>query len=337
MDTERLARWLDAEGVPGSGEPLAVTAIGGGSQNELYELRRGAVRLVLRGAPRHAPAERSERMMREYQLVRALADSDVPHARVYAGTTDTDVLGTPFYVMDHIDGWSPMQGGWAPPFDTDLDARAGLAFELVDGAARLAKVDWKASGLEGFGRPDGFHDRQVDRWLGFLGRYQFRELPGLDTAADWLRAHRPATYEPGIMHGDYQFANVMYGHGAPARLAAIVDWEMATIGDPLLDLGWVLIAWPPEGDDMVKARYLDYTGMPARDDLLEHYSKVSGRPVDEIDYYVILARFKLGIVLEQSVARVAGGDNDERVASFEGIVLELIRKAGELAQTTSLR
>src|SRR5207237_8056880 len=100
MDTERLARWLDAEGVPGSGEPLAVTAIGGGSQNELYELRRGAVRLVLRGAPRHAPAERSERMMREYQRGRALADRDVPHARVHAGPTHPHVVGTPCYAMD---------------------------------------------------------------------------------------------------------------------------------------------------------------------------------------------------------------------------------------------
>jgi aminoglycoside phosphotransferase (APT) family kinase protein len=337
VDSDRLARWLDDEGIAGAGEALTVTAIPGGSQNELYELRRGDVRLVLRGAPPHAPPERAERMMREYQLVRGLADTDVPHARVHGGTADTDVIGTPFYVMDHIDGWSPMNGGWAPPFDTDLEARAGLAFELVDGAARLAKVDWQAAGLEGFGRPDGFHDRQVDRWLSFLAKYQFRELPGLDIAADWLRTHRPASYQPGIMHGDYQFANVMYEHGTPARLAAIVDWEMATIGDPLLDLGWVLIAWPPEGDDMVRARYLDYTGMPPRDDLLEHYATVSGRPVDEIDYYVILARFKLGIVLEQSVARLAAGGKDDRVSSFEGIVLELIHKAGELAGATTLR
>jgi aminoglycoside phosphotransferase (APT) family kinase protein len=178
----------------------------------------------------------------------------------------------------------------------------------------------------------------VDRWLDFLSKYQFRELPGLDEAAEWLRAHRPRSYEPGILHGDYQFANVMYAHGAPAQLAAIVDWEMTTIGDPLLDLGWVLISWGDEADDMQYARYLDTAGMPTRDDLLHHYATISGRPVDEIDYYVVLARFKLGIVLEKSVARArAGGGSTYGVDLFEPLVLELIRKAAELAKTTTLR
>jgi aminoglycoside phosphotransferase (APT) family kinase protein len=273
-------------------------------------------------------------MMREYRLLEALAGSDVPHARGVAACDDPAIVGVPFYVMAHVDGWSPMQGGWASPFREDPAVRAGLAFGLVDGIARLARVDWRAVGLEGFGRPDGFHDRQVDRWLSFLARYEFRELPGLEVAAEWLRTHRPRAYEPGIMHGDYQFANVMYAHGAPARLAAIVDWEMATVGDPLLDLGWALIAWPPEGDDMTHARYLDYAGMPPRDDLLEHYATVSGRPVDDIDYYVILARFKLGIVLEQSVARAAANG---RVSPFTDTAPELMRKAAELSQRVRMR
>jgi aminoglycoside phosphotransferase (APT) family kinase protein len=337
LDVRRLGQWLDEQGLPGGDGNLTVTQISGGSQNQLYDLRSGDTRLVLRAAPSHAPAERGHVMLREYQLVRALAGTDVPHARARAASSDPALVGQPFYVMDHVDGWSPMQGGWAEPFGTDLAARAGLAVQLVDGIARLARADWQALGLDGFGRPEGFHDRQVDRWLSYLARYQFRELPGLDLAAAWLRAHRPRTYQPGIMHGDYQFANVMYVPGAPARLAAIVDWEMATIGDPLLDLGWALIAWPPEGDDMVRSRYLDYAGMPGRDVLLEHYASVSGRPVDDIDYYVILARFKLGIVLEQSVARAAAGGGDPRVSSFDGIVLELIRKAAELSRSTALR
>jgi aminoglycoside phosphotransferase (APT) family kinase protein len=302
-------------------------------------------------------------MLREYELVRAPAGTDVPHARAHAATTDTGICGQPFYVMGHIDGWSPMQGGWAAPFDTDVGARAGLATQLVDRISRLSRVDCQAAGPHGFGRPERFHDQKVDRCLSYLDSYTFRELPGLDVAADWLRTHRPGNYRPGILHGDYQFANVIDAHGAPARLAAVVvDWEMATVGDPPLDLGWALVAWPPEGDDMVHARYLDYTGMPTRDDLLEHYANVSGRPVDDSDYYVILARFKLGIVLEQSVARAKAAGGDPRVASFDGIilaghphpvglrarwllrrlrprrlrVLELIRKAAELARRASL-
>ncbi len=339
VDVARLTRWMDDQGLPGAGEPLTVTRLSGGSQNDLFELRRGeSERMALRRPPPNAAPDRAVTMARELRVLRALAGTDVPHPRLLGGSDDAAVLGGPsFYVTELVDGWSPMNGGWQPPFDTDLAARAGLAIELVDGIARLARVDWRAAGLEGFGRPDGFHDRQVDRWLAFLAEYQFRELAGLDEAAAWLRRHRPRSYEPGIMHGDYQFANVMFRHGAPARLAAIIDWEMATVGDPLLDLGWVLVSWPPEGDDMGRARYLDLDGMPPRDALLEHYSTVSGRPIDDIDYYVILARFKLAIVLEKSAARYARGEADDRVAAFGAVVLELMRKAADLARTTTLR
>ncbi len=169
---------------------------------------------------------------------------------------------------------------------------------------------------------------------------QFRPIPGIDEAAEWLRAHKPRSYRPGIMHGDYQFANVMFRHGAPARLAAIVDWEMATVGDPLLDLGWVINGWPADasagGESTVS--YVDYTGMPSADDLLSYYEDRSGRPVDEIDYYVILARFKLAIVLEAGYARVvAGTAANLKMAAFGDVVLEMARKAADLAGTTTLR
>jgi aminoglycoside phosphotransferase (APT) family kinase protein len=338
VDPVRLARWMDAEGLPGQGERPQVHRLSGGSQNELFAVARGGEEMVLRRPPKVAAPNRLATLAREHRLLRALhdADADVPHARYKGGTDDPDVLGAPFYLMEKVDGWSVVQTeGWPAPFDTDLEARAGLAVELVDGIARLARVDWRAAGLEGFGRPDGFHDRQVDRWLDFLARYRFRDLPGLDAAADWLRRHRPRVYEPGIMHGDYQFANVMYRHGSPARLAAIIDWEMATVGDPLLDLGWALIGWPPEGDDLVASDYVDYAGLPPREPLLAHYEAVSGRATDDIDYYVILARFKLAIVLEQSVARWRTEDpGNERLAAFDRIVLDLARKAAELAQNT---
>jgi aminoglycoside phosphotransferase (APT) family kinase protein len=339
VDVGRLQAWMDDEGLPGAGEPLAVSRISGGSQNELLALTRGDETVVLRRPSLHAGDSMDRTMSREMQVLRAIRDSDVPHARLLAGTEDKSVIGACFYVMEQIDGWSPVVG-WEDPFDHDLDARAGLAIELVDGIARLSRVDWQANGLEGFGRPDGFHERQVDRWLGFLAEYQFRELPGITEAAEWLRHNQPTRYEPGIMHGDYQFANVMFRHGTPAKLAAIVDWEMATVGDPLLDLGWVLVGWPeeggadhpPEGGGGV----LDMWGMPPRQVVLDHYAAVSGRPVDEVDYFVVLARFKLAIVLEKSVARVrASGVEDPKVAQFDPIVLDLAQRAGELATALS--
>ncbi len=178
----------------------------------------------------------------------------------------------------------------------------------------------------------------MDRWLAHLARFRFRDIPGLEEAAAWLRRYRPRAYRPGILHGDYQFANVMFRHGAPARLAAIVDWEMATIGDPLLDLGWVLMGWPDPGEDRAHAGYVDYTGMPTRAELCERYARQSGLPVDEIDYYVILARFKIAIVLEGGYARyVQGGADNPKMAAFGDVVLDMARKAAELVCTTRLR
>jgi aminoglycoside phosphotransferase (APT) family kinase protein len=336
IDAARFGRWMDANGVPGTGELPDLSSLTGGSQNELTLIERGGVRMVMRRPPAGAVESRVDGIRREHRLVKALRGADVPHAAYIAGTDEADLLGMPFYIMEAVEGWSPADlGGWAAPFDMDLAARAGLGLELARGAALLSKVDWRARGLEGFGRPEQFHERQVDRWLGFLERIRCRDLPGLDEAAAWLRSHQPAHHAVGIMHGDYQFANVMYRNGAPAELAAIIDWEMTTIGDPLLDLGWVLVAWPPEGDDMPNARYLDLSGMPSRDEMLAHYEHHSGLSTEYIDYYVVLARFKLGIVLEQSYSRfLAGADVDAKVAQFGPLVPELIHKAAELAAAT---
>ena len=273
--------------------------------------------------------------MREWRIIEALDGTDVPHTPAVAMCDDASVLGRTFYLMGLVDGWSPMdeRSGWPPPFDTDLDARAGLAYQLVEGIALLSKVDWRARGLEGLGRPDGFHERQVDRWTSFFDRIKGRELDGMDTATQWLGAHRPLDLIPGLMHGDYQFANVMYRHGAPARLAAIVDWEMGTVGDPKLDLGWVVQSWPEDTNapEAAESTYVDLRGMPSRAELLRRYAEVSGRQVEDIDYYVILAKWKLAIVLEQGFQRA--GD-DEKLLAFGPIVLELMGGAAELAEST---
>jgi aminoglycoside phosphotransferase (APT) family kinase protein len=338
LDPGVLGRWLDKHDASGAGEEPVLEQLGGGSQNTLYLIQRGGERMVLRMPGARADAARIDGLLREIRLVRALSGTDVPHAELIAADDAGDLLGMPFYVMRAIDGWSPMDGGWPAPFDTDLTSRRGLAFELVGGAAKLCRVDWRAQGLEGFGRPDGFHERQVDRWLAFLEAYKVRDLPGLDEAADWLRCNRPAHYTPGIMHGDYQFANVMFAHGAPAKLAAIVDWEMTTVGDPLLDLAWCLLGYDgehPKSDGF----YLDLTGMPTRSELLEHYEKISGLSTENIDYYLVLANWKLGIVLEKTYA--AGvrtgpekGKLDPKITeAFGPMILQLIATAADLARS----
>jgi aminoglycoside phosphotransferase (APT) family kinase protein len=335
IDVDRLASWLDGAGLPGKGESITSRFVSGGTQNEIYEIRRGELHCAMRIPPPSAPAGRDEGIVREWRIIDALNGTDVPHTEAIAVCTDPAVLGRTFYLMGFVDGWSPMdrRGVWPAPFDTDLAARAGLAYQLAEGIALLSKVDWRAKGLHDLGRPDGFHERQVDRWTAFLNRVKGRELPGFDVAAGWLRAHRPLDFIPGLMHGDYQFANVMYRHGAPARLAAIVDWEMGTVGDPKLDLAWMVHSWPE--DTSVPgagfSSYVDLTGMPSRSALLAHYAEVSGRQVEDIDYYVILAKWKLAIVLEQGFQRA--GD-DHKLQSFGPVVLQLMRDAAELAGTS---
>jgi aminoglycoside phosphotransferase (APT) family kinase protein len=338
IDTVRLAAWMDDASLPGKGEPLRTRFLSGGTQNVIYELTRGDEKCVIRMPPPEAPPDRDKGILREWRIIDALDGTEVPHTAAVAVCEDASVLGRPFYLMGFVDGWSPMdeRGRWPEPFHSDLDARAGLSYQLAEGIALLSKVDWKARGLADLGRPDGFHERQVDRWTGFLERIKQRDLDGLDTATAWLRAHGPLDFVPGLMHGDYQFANVMYRRGAPAQLAALVDWEMGTVGDPKLDLGWMVQSWPSGDDDGASGdmNYVDMRGMPSRDQVVAHYAEVSGRQVDDLDYYLVLAKWKLAIVLEQGFQRA--GD-DEKLLAFGPVVSDLMASAAELAESTDYR
>ena len=336
IDIARLAEWMDGAGMAGKGEPLEADFLSGGTQNVIYRIRRGEDVCVLRMPPPGAPPDRDKGILREWRIIEALDGTEVPHTAAVGVCPDASVLGRPFYLMGFVDGWSPMDlagGPWPAPFDTDVPARRELAYQLAEGIGLLSKVDWKAKGLNDLGRPDGFHERQVDRWTGFFERIKGREIDGLDAATEWLRAHRPLDFIPGLMHGDYQFANVMYQDGAPAKLAAIVDWEMGTVGDPKLDLGWMVQSWP-EKDEPSAMSYVDMSGMPSRTEVVDHYAKVSGRQVDDLDYYLVLAKWKLAIVLEQGFQRA--GDN-EKLLAYGPVIVSLMRSAAELAESTDYR
>jgi aminoglycoside phosphotransferase (APT) family kinase protein len=336
IDFDRLATWMDDAGLPGKGEPLEQRFVSGGSQNEIYELRRPGLHCVIRIPPPGAPPDRDKGILREWRIIEALDDTDVPHTKAVGVCPDAAVLGRPFYLMGFVDGWSPMDqhDKWPEPFNSDMNTRPGLSYQLAEAIALLSKVDWQAKGLQDLGHPDGFHERQVDRWIGFLERIKKRELPGLEAATEWLRAHKPLDFIPGLMHGDYQFANVMYHHGAPARMAAIVDWEMGTVGDPKLDLAWMVQSWPTETGQASDMNYVDMHGMPTRDEVTAHYAEVSGRQVDDLDYYLVLAKWKLAIVLEQGFQRA--GD-DEKLLAYGPVITQLMQSAADLAESSDYR
>lgn len=312
VDFDIIGAWMDAQGLaPGPIEH--VETLSGGTQNVLLRFARGGRDYVLRRPPRHLRAASNEVLRREARVLAALAGTDVPHPRFVAACPDESVLGgAVFYLMEPVHGFNPSIG--LPPLHAgDAAIRHAMGLEAADAIARLGRVDHMAVGLADFGRPEGFLERQVGRWMHELESYAKHEgypgpeIPGLEAVAAWLERNRPAVWTPGIMHGDYHLANVMYAYDGP-RLAAIVDWEMCTIGDPLLDLGWLLATWPgPDGLGSPAAPLAAAGGLPAPEELIARYAAGSTRDLSAITWYAVLACFKLGIVLEGTHARACAG------------------------------
>ncbi|MCD2187897.1 phosphotransferase family protein [Actinomycetospora soli] len=317
VDVAALRAWGRENGLPDDG-PEGLTRIGGGTQNVVLGLRWGGRDLVLRRPPEHPRPSSNATIAREITVLSALAGTDVPHPRFVAGCTDESVLGVVFYLMDRVDGDNPGEVV-APLLRDSPDARRTAGLDAAAALARLAAVDHEAVGLGDLGRPAGFLERQVPRWLDHLASYDAvpgygdDPLPHVQELARWLEAHRPAASAPGLVHGDYHLNNVLLDRTAP-RVAAIVDWEMCTVGDPLLDLGWLLVTWPEgHGDEVTGAALAALGGLPGRDDLVAAYAAGSDRDLSAVDWYTVLAGFKFAIVIEGTQARALAGQADPAV------------------------
>ena len=309
VDLAVLASWMDAQGL-GAGPLENVQRLAGGTQNILLKYSRDGRSFVLRRPPPVLRANSNETMRREARVLAALKGTNVPHPELIAACPDEAVLGAAFYLMEPIDGYNATTG-LPEPFASSPDLRRQMGLSLVDGIAALGAQDYVALGLTGLGKPDNYLERQVSRWKAQLESYaEFREwdglkdLPDIDGVSRWLEEHRPRTFSPGIIHGDYHLANVMYRFDAP-RLAAIVDWELTTIGDPLLDLGWLLATWPEGNSGTVSVT--PWEGFPSADELVAHDAKQTTRDLTHVHWYGVLACYKLGIILEGTYARACAG------------------------------
>jgi len=311
-DLDSITTWMSDQGL-GDGPVENVTAIGGGTQNIMLRFERCGRPYVFRRGPRHLRPISNKVILRETQVLGALAGTDVPHPRLIAVCEDTAVLGDAvFYLMEPVDGFNA--GESLPSLhasDPAIQFQMGLS--MADALAKLGAVDHAAVGLTGFGKPDGFLERQVPRWLSELegysafDNYAGPDIGDVDAVANWLEQNRPVQWTPGIMHGDYHGANVMFSRTGP-ELVAIVDWEMSTIGDPLLDLGWMIATWRNPGQEGVLGQALmDAEGLCSTTDLVNRYAQNTTRDLTHIDWYAVLACFKLGIILEGSNARAAAG------------------------------
>jgi aminoglycoside phosphotransferase (APT) family kinase protein len=316
VDLDRLARWMDTQSLEVGGRITHAVPLVGGTQNILLRFQRGAQVFVLRRSAPLAKPEVWATIAREARVLGALADTPVPHPRLLATCLDEKVLGAPFYLMAQVDGFNASAKPLPALHAESPAVQRRMGFAMVDVLLQLGAVDPQAVGLGDFGKPVGFLERQVARWQKQLHSYRGlagwlgpSSLPGVAEVAAWLEANRPEPSPTGILHGDFHLANVMFRPDA-GEIAAVIDWELATVGDPLLDLGWLLATWPDaSGQGAGTIRVSPWCNFPTADELLAYYAERSTRDLSAMDWYVVLARFKLGILLEGSYARSCAGQS----------------------------
>jgi aminoglycoside phosphotransferase (APT) family kinase protein len=259
-------------------------------------------------------------VLREHRILSAIRDEPVRIARPVAACADATVFGSPFYLMQRIDG-EPIRSNVPSGWVHFPERHAEAVIELVDELSAIQAVDWRGCGLGDLGHPPGYLGRQIGRWLAQLDSYGGRPLPAAREVADWLTTSVPEEQPQALCHGDYKLDNALFALDEP-RLLAVVDWEMASIGDPLVDLAWSLIFHP--GTDglmplgIMKEPRLDRVSVPPIDAIVERYAQRSGRDVSAIDWYHVFARWKLGIVLEGTYAKWQRGQSDNPVHEHFG-------------------
>jgi aminoglycoside phosphotransferase (APT) family kinase protein len=335
LDWAKLSEWIASHDVPGSGPVTAAKKLAGGLQNNVFLIERGNTSFVLRRPSKHVRQGSNETMLKEARVLKAIAGSKVPHPELYAVCDDPGVIGACFYLMSPLEGFAPSQqlpGNYA----TDPTWRRAMGEELVRGAAALGAVNHEAVGLGDLGKPLGWHERQVDRWRSQLDGYRSMPnydgaLPHVDAVGRWLTDNLPKDKRIGIVHGDYQFANVMFSLRAP-RVSGIVDWELTSLGDPLLDLGWILTSWWEHGDPEGRKPLLQpWQDFLSRVELIKLYGEISDRDMSEVPWFFTLGCYKLACLLEGTYARSKQGQIPANIGqSVHTYALWLMNKAIQL-------
>jgi len=329
---ERLGA-IDIPGVDVSRDP-EIAQFPGGHSNLTYRLRFGDADLVLRRPPLGPVAPTAHDMVREYRWLAAIHPHFALAPRVYLLCEDLDVIGVPFYVMERRTGIVVRTE--EPPALQNPAARRRLSESLIDTLASLHAIDVERAGLSGMGKPAGFVERQVKGWSERWVRSQTTTLPEMDALAAWLRGHLPPPPSPpAVVHGDFKLDNVMLDGRDVTKLIGVFDWEMCTLGDPLVDLGIVLAYWsptaPPSQRDALTT-VIDRPGYFTRDEIIERYSSRSARDLSRIRFYEVFAVFKIAVVIQQIYYRFENGQTtDQRFASFDQRVAFLARHAARLA------
>jgi aminoglycoside phosphotransferase (APT) family kinase protein len=341
VDLERLRPWFAANVEGATGGPLHASLISGGRSNLTYFVGDDAHEWVMRRPPLGHVLPTAHDMAREYKVLAGLAPTSVPVPRPLAFCDDNDVNDAPFYVMQRVDGRILRTPQELAALSADDARRCSEA--LVDVLVDIHGVDYDAVGLSDFGHPDGYLERQVRRWGEQWERSKTRELPAIDELARRLRAALPESPPPTIVHGDYRLDNTMLAPDDAGRIAAVLDWEMATLGDPLSDVGLFLLYWARDENALegVGAEIDTSRGFMTRDEIIERYAKQSGRDLSSLDFYEILASYKLAIIVEGIHARFLMGKTlgdgfGPMGAMVEGLATRALEQANN-SQVAALR
>lgn len=296
----------------------------GGKSNLTFTLRSEAGELVLRRPPTGNLLPSAHDMAREARVQRGLASTDVPVPRIVLAD-EGDLIGVQFYVMEKVPGHvvrDQLPDGWA---ETPEERRA-MAFALADTLAALHAVDYEAVGLGDYGRPEGFMARQVRRWSGQWEKSRSREVPEMEELARRLAADVPRQQRATIVHGDFRTDNVIYDAGDPGRINAVLDWELSTLGDPMSDVGLLMLYWREAGEDGLSLipGVSHLPGFPSRAEMLDRYATTAGVDLDDLTWYQAFAHFKFAVIVQGVSARSkAGAMGGQDFGDLDDLVLRL--------------
>ena len=330
VDEAALEEYLTA--TLGAADDYGIEYLGEGHSNETLFVEWGDREFVLRRPPAGETARTAHDVLREYRIVDALEGTAVPTPTPVAACEDRSVVGSEFYLTERLHG-TVLRNEEPERFATP-DRRRRVAEELIDTLAAIHAVDYEAVGLGDLGRPEGFLDRQIDRWGSqFEWAHETtaaeRSVPHVREIGSWLEANVPEPPEHTLVHGDYKLDNVMYGSSVEPELVAVMDWELGTLGDPLRDIGWLYCFWDPDPliDDLMPT-FLGRPGYPDRDELLERYERRSGIELANLEFYVVLGLYMLAAVCEMFYARYLRGNSDDPLYPKMGTVVpEIGRRA----------
>jgi aminoglycoside phosphotransferase (APT) family kinase protein len=336
FDVPRFRNWLSE--VTGEPAEVSVSSIRGGGSCEMFRVDRLGQSWVVRRAPLAAVSNTAHQVIREARIMQSLEGTGVPVPTILAIGEDPGILGAPFFVMNYVDGDVVRRNGLPEYLAAEPDSHRCIGEGLIDTLVALHAVEWRSTTLTELSRPQGFLTRQVDRWMSQLAAYRSRELDGVDKVATWLAAHQPSDGELTVMHGDYKLDNLIWSAHPPPQVAAVVDFEMTTVGDPLIDLAWALIFWPEEGNMIALAAPGSPNGIEANQcqspaDLVERYAAATGRDLSGFDWYQAFSAWKLAIVLEASYTKYRRGESrNPHHEAFGFVVDQLLSRARQFAQ-----